>query len=420
MRSNLVYVLASTVLLIFIMTSMGVVSAESIVDETEITSLIHNMGDQNISIRVDAVKGLVEIGYPAVDPLIQVLNDNNPKIQENSAAALGKIGAEKAVQPLIELLADDNDDVQRAAKLALCDLGDPAVEPLIEVISDGDTNWLVLSNGMRVLETIGDERAVHPLINMLGGSDGVDAAVALGEIGEPAVQPLIDVLKDSDPRVRAYAVRALGRTGDSRAVEPVIELLNDEDENVRSNAAMALGKLADRRAINPLTKASKDKSERVRTLTRSAIDDIERQYNSYQSLTFYGNTRDFYTEDERRSWLEELKNLGNMGSEMSKYMYPDGPVISHGYGYDGYISVTFLEGSEVNESLMDEIYKIIDQKALRSGIKDVSVKFEFEGMPIADEAPTEDITTLNTPGFTSFSLVIVLLFVLRKQKRFNL
>ncbi|WP_052402626.1 HEAT repeat domain-containing protein [Methanococcoides methylutens] len=386
-----------------------------------IESLIQNTGHPDAFVRVDAVKSLVGIGEPAVDTLIQSLNEENPKIRENSAAALGKIGDERAVQPLINLLGDENNEVQRAAEFALCDIGDQAVEPLVDAISDPNANWAVRLNGIRVLETIGDERAVGPLIEMLGGADAVDAAAALGSIGESAVEPLIDVLGDEDPHVRAYAARALGGTGDSRAVGPVIELLNDENENVRANAAMALGKLDDRRAIEPLTKSLDDSSDRVRILARSAIDDIERQVSSSKVMTFYGEGREFYTEDERRSWLDELESMRNIRDDMEKYMHPDGPVISYGQGYDGYISVTFLEGSEVNDSLMDEIYGVIDKKAVENGIDDIPVKFEFEEMPVLDEAPSEalieeDIETPNTPGFTILSLIMALFIVFNKQK----
>lgn len=424
MNSKYVLVLSLAILLIFSTASTCVGSDETVVDETIIESLIQNMGQKDVFIRLDAVKTLVEIGDLAVDPLIQALNDENPKIRENSAAALGKIGNERAVHPLIELLGDESEEVQRVANFALCDIGGPAVEPLVEAMNDPNVNWAVHLNGMRVLETIGDERAVDPLIEMLGGVDGVDAAAALGEIGEPSVEPLIDVLEDNNPLVRAYAARALGGTGDSRAVEPVIELLNDEDENVRSNAAMALGELDDRRAIEPLTKALDDKSNRVRILARSAIENIKRQTSSYKVITFYGKEMDFYTEDERRSWLDELESMRNIRNDMEKYMYPDGPVISYGQGYDGYISVTFLEGSEINGSLMDEIYETIDQKAVQNGIDNIPVKFEFDEMPVEDEAPCEDlieddVETPNAPGFTIPSLVMALLFALRKQKRLN-
>lgn len=414
MDVKIICIFVSAILLIFSTASTCVGSDETVVDETMIESLIQNMSQQDVFIRLDAVKTLVEFGDPAVDPLIQALNDENPKIRENSAAALGKIGNERAVQPLIELLGDENNEVQRAAEIALGNINEPAVESLVGTMNDQNEIFPIRLATISILGTIGDERAVEPLIQMLGGTDAVDAATALGEIGEPAVEPLIDVLEDNNPLVRAYAARALGGTGDSRAVEPVIELLNDEDENVRSNAAMALGKLDDRRAIEPLTKALDDKSNRVRILARSAIDNIKSQ-NSYEVIATYGKEMDFYTEDERRSWLDELESMRNIRNDMEKYMYPDGPVISYGQGYDGYISVTFLEGSEINDSLMDEIYETIDQKAVQNGIDNIPVKFEFDEMPVED-----DIETPNTPGFTIFSLVMALLFALRKQKRLNL
>jgi len=79
---------------------------------------------------------------------------------------------------------------------------------------------------------------------------------ALANGGEPAIEPLIQILKDdenSDYRSKAAVV--LGDIGDARAVEPLIMALHDKDGNVRVKAAMALGSLGDERAKEPLTKA---------------------------------------------------------------------------------------------------------------------------------------------------------------------
>jgi len=67
------------------------------------------------------------------------------------------------------------------------------------------------------------------------------AAEALGRIGEPAVEPLINALNNSDTTgVRVNAAQALGRIGDSRAVKPLERALNDADSRVRKSAAEAL------------------------------------------------------------------------------------------------------------------------------------------------------------------------------------
>jgi len=58
-------------------------------------------------------------------------------------------------------------------------------------------------------------------------NDIEQAAEALKEIGEPAVKPLIEKLKNGDWKVRIKAVIALGKIRDPQAVEPLIERLKD-------------------------------------------------------------------------------------------------------------------------------------------------------------------------------------------------
>ena len=75
------------------------------------------------------------------------------------------------------------------------------------------------------------------------------------EIGEPAVEPLIKALGDSDYRVREGAAEALGTIGDGRAVEPLIRALNDANGDVREGAAGALGKIGEP-AVEPLIRGT--------------------------------------------------------------------------------------------------------------------------------------------------------------------
>jgi HEAT repeat protein len=75
------------------------------------------------------------------------------------------------------------------------------------------------------------------------------AAEALGDIGpeaKEAVPPLIEVLKDKEPRVRRDAARSLGQIGPAAkvAAPQLAALLKDEDANVREAAARALRQLA--------------------------------------------------------------------------------------------------------------------------------------------------------------------------------
>ena len=120
--------------------------------------------------------------YPLI---IQALSNDNSSTRRSAAAALGRLGDNRAVDPLIEALSDDDSDVRDAAVKALGRLGDKrAVDPLIKALSDKD--WHVRRSTAEALGRLGDKRAVDPLIKALAG-DGYDvrnaAAKALGQLG---------------------------------------------------------------------------------------------------------------------------------------------------------------------------------------------------------------------------------------------
>jgi HEAT repeat protein len=137
--------------------------------------------------------------------------------------------------------------------------------------------------------------------------------IAIGtmvKIGEPAVEPLIEALRD-DPRgtVRSGAAKALGVIGDERAVDSLVAALEDENALVRSEAGSALvtidpdqgfyvqmaamndpsfnvrrqavkelGKLGDPRAVPLIARATEDRSLSLpRPLAvRDALDALAR------------------------------------------------------------------------------------------------------------------------------------------------
>jgi len=71
-------------------------------------------------------------------------------------------------------------------------------------------------------------------------------------IGNPAVDPLIDSLKDENFEVRKSAIKALEKIGDPRAVQPLIDSLKDESSDIRESAIWALRMIGDPRAVQPL------------------------------------------------------------------------------------------------------------------------------------------------------------------------
>ncbi|MGB9927268.1 MAG: HEAT repeat domain-containing protein [Methanosarcina sp.] len=63
----------------------------------DIEILIEDLNSPSIDIKVNSVKSLVEIGDPAVKPLIQALKSKDPDTRENAAINLGKIKDERAI-----------------------------------------------------------------------------------------------------------------------------------------------------------------------------------------------------------------------------------------------------------------------------------------------------------------------------------
>jgi len=89
--------------------------------------LIVALKDENPGVREEAAKALVQIGVPAVNVLIDALKDGDADVRERATWALGAIKDSIAVKPLIALLKDKNPRVQEQAVKALIEIGKPAI-----------------------------------------------------------------------------------------------------------------------------------------------------------------------------------------------------------------------------------------------------------------------------------------------------
>ena len=75
------------------------------------------------------------------------------------------------------------------------------------------------------------------------------AALSLGRIGKPAIDPLLDTMKSDNPASRRYAVEALGHIrSEPRVLGAIFQARKDPDEQVRQAAWRALERLPPRSA----------------------------------------------------------------------------------------------------------------------------------------------------------------------------
>jgi len=170
-------------------------------DEIEIKQLIKQLGSTEYKVKNGAVENLINIGKPAVEPLIETLDDESRFVRGNAAETLGKIESQHpdVSITLTAKLGDRYSEILQAHILIgqrewdkVVAIGELAVEPLIKALDD---NW-ERSEAAKALGKIRDVKALEPLIKSLEDDDSDvrrEAAESLVNIGEPAVELLINV-----------------------------------------------------------------------------------------------------------------------------------------------------------------------------------------------------------------------------------
>lgn len=198
------------------------------------------LDDEDSFVREAAVEFLTPLKDAALtEPLIKLLKDPSRDVRNKAALALGALSWEPA-----------NDEERILSYIALeewgllTSVGEPAVEPLIEAL---DVYSISSLDAALTLVKIGGERAVQPLIAMLGRemelnlnlfSGGpalnilVVSATALNMVGEPAIAPLIEELASDDLPTRAGAAFVLKGMGEL-AREQLQEALDNGNQLIR-------------------------------------------------------------------------------------------------------------------------------------------------------------------------------------------
>lgn len=122
-------------------------------DTDEIEELIKACGESDSFAQQEARLALENIGEAAVDPVIQaLLHSENPIIRWRAAEALGHVPYARAIEPLIQALGDKDTSVQWRAIDALTDIGGPALELLY--LASEDENVEIRWGATRAIKDI--------------------------------------------------------------------------------------------------------------------------------------------------------------------------------------------------------------------------------------------------------------------------
>ncbi len=179
-----------------------------------------------------------------IPELFPYLKSDDAHLRVVTAYVLGAKGGKDAVRGLIDLvrvgMRGDKTEYERARK-ELRLIGRPAVEALIEALDERDVMPSLLA--IEVLAPLGDIRALPHIVAAMGDeNDQVYEAATWGAstFGEVAIPLLLESIKSENLRPRANVAAALGEIGDTKITEDLVGLLKDSDADVRRAALLAL------------------------------------------------------------------------------------------------------------------------------------------------------------------------------------
>ena len=193
-------------------------------DPRAIEPLVAALADRDWHVGQAAAAALGGIGDPrAIEPLVAALLASDAEVRRAASEALASIGwaPRNAGERAAWSIAND-------AWSTCVEIGVPAVEPLVTVLGVGGASGRQAAAS--ALGMIGDPRAIDPLVAALRDYYAhvrETSATALGRIGDPrAIDPLVTALRDAYPEVRQAAAGALGEIGGA-AVGPLIAVFDD-------------------------------------------------------------------------------------------------------------------------------------------------------------------------------------------------
>src|SRR5690606_25914264 len=201
------------------------------------------------------------------------LDDEEGSLWEERARTKELVGQDfggKALEELDALLKNPDMRIRRKAQFELARRGEEGAE-VLKNNTDQKEHQLARVHGIIGLSQMArleDKKFAEPLLALLGDDDPeirAQAAKWLGDIRyEEAAEALLPLLKDDNSRTRFFAAEALGRIAYEPAIQGLVQLLadnNDEDVYIRHAASLALGRI---NKPDPIVALSKHDSPAVR------------------------------------------------------------------------------------------------------------------------------------------------------------
>lgn len=280
---------------------------------------------------------------------VRDLSSSDAQTRARAAAVMRKSGLElrDSVEPLTAMLGDHTPVDPAAITLgavpdrvfeggthpgleaawALGKMGDLAFEPLAEAARSRD--WRVRHDAAIGLGFTQDPRARPSLERLLGDADErvrERAAWGMSMLGDPTSSDrLVTLLSAEDAAVRAEAAHGLGMRQAPEAVGALISALEDPEPDVRAHAAWGLGMVQDVSASSALAGALSDRDGRVREQAAWALGMLQDDQASRTLAAALGD--DLWRVRAHAAWALGMGLGGDAVDELIQALSDDRPEV---------------------------------------------------------------------------------------------
>jgi HEAT repeat protein len=261
--------------------------------EQGLAKLAPYVTDTDLSVRVEAVKSLEDIGGPkTVDLLIQAAHDTDPEIQIRATDGLVNVYLPGYLKTGVSntLLR-----IGGAVKIKFSETNDQIVDAYVEVRPE-------------VIEALGRMAVMGASVE-----SRANACRAVGILrGRAAIPQLGEALHSKDNQTMFEALLALEKIRDPTSATRVTFLVHDLDEKVQTTAIQAAGLLEDHEAVTDLRDVlGRTRSARVRHAAKFSLAMLADPADHDAFLRDLGDSKDDQLRQSGAEGLGRLKNLAD-------------------------------------------------------------------------------------------------------------
>lgn len=166
-----------------------------------------------------------------IDFLLQHLESKSPRETAKVYPILKKLGAKIAYVIIQRLCLADGLHARKSLAAALLAIGQPAVPPLLAMLKD--ERWYVVRNMVAILGQIGCRESVNAFRPALYHDDQrvrketIHALVKIG--GKDAESMITELIEDGDSAIILHAIMSLGLLKSDAAVQLLIQIIEKSD-----------------------------------------------------------------------------------------------------------------------------------------------------------------------------------------------